>query len=162
MMFSISEFSRILSIEHNLIHTQTEGLSQADTLILPQPGGNCMNWVLGHTLENQVTVLELLGGKSPIDASSLEIYRRESNRLTGTDPHVLTLETLLDGHDRLHAAVIARLGEMNDADFTREIIHAERTVTLGWRILFLNFHYNYHIGQLELLRQLAGRIEKLI
>lgn len=34
-MFTIPDFIRLLSIEHNLIHTQTEGLTQVDTLIQP-------------------------------------------------------------------------------------------------------------------------------
>jgi len=51
---------------------------------------------------------------------------------------------------------------MSDADFTREIEFRGRTITVGWRVLFLNFHFTYHVGQLELLRQLAGRSEKLI
>jgi hypothetical protein len=161
-MFSISDFIRIISIEHNLIQTQTEGLSQSDTLIEPQPGGNCMNWVLGHLLENQITLLGLLGGKSPIDPAGLEIYRRDSQRLMGTEPGILPLEYLLASHDSMHSALVARLGEMDDADFEQEIQHGERTVTLGWRVLFLNFHFTYHVGQLELLRQLAGRTEKLI
>jgi hypothetical protein len=161
-MFNISDFIRILSIEYNLIQTQTEGLSQSDTLIDPQPGGNCMNWVLGHLLENQITLLGLLGGESPIDPTGLEIYRRDSQRLIGTEDGILPLEYLLASHDNLHSALVTRLGEMNDADFAQEIQHGERTVTLGWRVLFLNFHFTYHLGQLELLRQLAGRTEKLI
>ncbi len=161
-MFSISDFIRILSIENDLIQTQTEGLSQSDTLIEPQPGGNCMNWVLGHLLDNQITLLGLLGGESPVTPEGLEIYRRDSQRLGGSEPGILSLEYLLASHDSMHTAMLARLGEMSDADFTKEIQHGERTVTLGWRVLFLNFHFTYHVGQLELLRQLAGRTEKLI
>jgi hypothetical protein len=161
-MFTIQDFTRLLSIEHNLIHTQTEGLIQADTLIQPQPSGNCMNWVLGHTLDNQITLLTLLGKESPVDPAILERYRRDSEPVTGDGPGVMTLERLVDGHDQVQAAVLARLGEMSYADFDREIEFRGRSVTVGWRVLFLNFHFTYHIGQLELLRQMAGRNEKLI
>ena len=79
-MFSTQEFIRILSIEQNVVQMQTKELTQADTLIQPQPGGNCMNWVLGHLLDNQITVLELLGGESPVSQSELAAYQRESAR----------------------------------------------------------------------------------
>jgi hypothetical protein len=161
-MITIQDFIRLLSIEHNMIHTQTEGLTQADTLIQPQPSGNCMNWVLGHLLDNQSTLLTLLGKESPVDSVLVERYLRDSDPVTGEGPGVLTLERLLDGLDRIQAALIARLGEMSDADFIREIEFHGRSVSVGWRVVFLNFHFTYHVGQLELLRQLAGRPEKLI
>jgi hypothetical protein len=161
-MITIQDFIRLLSIEHNMIHTQTEGLTQADTLIQPKPSGNCMNWVLGHLLDNQITLLTLLGKESPVDPVLLERYLRDSEPVTGEGPRVLTLERLLDGLDRVQVALIARLCEMSDADFSREIEFRGRTITVGWRVLFLNFHFTYHVGQLELLRQLAGRSEKLI
>jgi hypothetical protein len=161
-MFTIQDFTRLLSIEYNLIHTQTEGLTQADTLIQPQPSGNCMNWVLGHMLDNQITLLPVLGKESPVAPAALERYRRDSDPVTGEGPGVLPLEKLLEGHDQVQAALIARLGEMSEADFTQEIEFRGRTVTVGWRVLFLNFHFTNHLGPLELLRQLAGRTEKLI
>jgi hypothetical protein len=162
MITTIQDFIRLLSIEHNMIRTQTEGLTQTDTLIQPQPSGNCMNWVLGHLLDNQITLLTLLGKETPVDPVLLERYLRDSEPVTGDGPGVLTLERLLDGLDRVQAALIARLGEISDADFIREIEFRGRTITIGWRVLFLNFHFTYHVGQLELLRQLAGRSEKLI
>lgn len=161
-MITISDFKRILKIENNLIHEQTNGLTQADTFIQPQPSGNCMNWVLGHTLDNQITVLNLLGGQPPLEPTSVERYRRESNPVQAEGEGVLSLAQLLDGHDQVFAALSVRLGEMNEDDFLREIQLGERRMTVGWRVLFLHFHYTYHIGQLELLRQLAGKTDKII
>jgi hypothetical protein len=161
-MIHVTDFIKMLSIENSLIQTQTAGLNQADTLIQPAPSGNCMNWVLGHTLENQIELLTTLGGESPLAGATLAVYGRESEPVRADGPGVLPLETLLDGHARLHAALAARLAEMTDADFDREVRLGERVMSLGWRVFFLHFHYTYHIGQLELLRQLAGKTEKLI
>jgi hypothetical protein len=161
-MLSPQDFIRLLTIENNLIHDQTAGLTQADTLIQPQPSGNCMNWVLGHLLESQATMLTVLGGSLPIDPAPLAFYKRESDPIASNGPGVLPLERLLEGLDAVHAAIIARLAEMDPTDFAREIVQGERKTTVGWRFLFLHFHYTYHIGQLELLRQLAGRSEKIV
>lgn len=161
-MISIGDFSKMLTIESNLIKAQTAGLAQADTLIQPSPGGNCMNWVLGHTLESLLEMLELLGGEAPLDRLALSTYRRESEPVRGDGPGVWTLEALLDGHARVQAALAARLSQMSEADFAAEVRFGERVMTLGWRAFFLHFHHTYHVGQLEMLRQLAGRTEKII
>jgi hypothetical protein len=161
-MITISDLNKMLSIEHELIHDQTNGLSHADTLIQPQPGGNCMNWVLGHLLESQVSMLKALDGNSPVDPVTLARYKRESAPITADGEDVLSLEDLLVGHDKVYAAIAARLTEMSEADFDVEIQQGERKVLRGWRVFFLHFHYTYHIGQLEQLRQLAGKTEKVI
>jgi hypothetical protein len=161
-MLTTQDFIRLFTIENNLILSQTEGLTHADTLIQPQPSGNCMNWVLGHILESQVTMLTVLGGISPIDPAGLAVYKRESEPITTDQPWVLPLERLLEQINAVHAALVARLAEMSDTDFSREIQQGERKFTLGWRFLFLHFHYTYHVGQLELLRQLAGRSDKIV
>jgi hypothetical protein len=161
-MLSPQDFIRLFTIENNLIKTQTEGLTHTDTLIQPQPSGNCMNWVLGHVLESQITMLTVLGGNSPIDPAELVIYKRESEPITGDRPGVHQLEWLLIGIDAVHNALVARLADMPESDFVQEIQQGERKFTVGWRFLFLHFHYTYHVGQLELLRQLAGHTEKLV
>jgi hypothetical protein len=161
-MIPISDFRKLLSMELEIIKEQTKGLTQADTLTQPQSGGNCMNWVLGHLLENQVLVLEILGGNCPIEKSSLSRYTRESEPITSQSEGILELETLLNWHEQVHAALKSRLGQMTDTDFDQEIMLWDKKATLGWRVFFLHFHYTYHIGQLEFLRNLAGHTEKVI
>ncbi len=161
-MITIPELSRMLSIENEIIHDQTGGLTQADTLVQPRPSGNCMNWVLGHLLESQISLLAALGGESPFDPARLTRYERESQPILGEEPGVLPLDQLLAGHDAVFAAIDARLGELSEADFEEEIQIRDRPVKRGWRVFFLHFHYTYHIGQLEFLRQLAGKTDKII
>jgi hypothetical protein len=35
-------------------------------------------------------------------------------------------------------------------------------ITLGNRLFFIYYHETYHVGQTELLRQLAGKNDKII
>ncbi|MCZ7553783.1 MAG: DinB family protein [Anaerolineales bacterium] len=161
-MLSQKDFIRLLNIEINLIKMQTEGLELEDALIQPQPSGNCMNWVLGHLLENQIEQLELLGAESPVERSLLTVYQRDSEPLVGECPEAWQLPELVAGLEEMHSALVARLGQMSAADFEREVIYRDKSMTVGWRFLFNLFHYTYHLGQLEQLRQLAGRTEKLI
>jgi uncharacterized damage-inducible protein DinB len=161
-MIKIPDLKRMLKMENSLIHEQTNGLSQEDSLVQPPSGGNCMNWVLGHLLDNQITLLNLLGGQPPFDPARLERYRRESDPIRAQEEGVLELNQLLTDHDQVLVAISTRLGEMSETDFDQEILQGERRVTVGWRLFFLHFHYTYHLGQLELLRQMAGKTEKII
>jgi hypothetical protein len=161
-MLTTQDFIQLYAIEQGIIERQTAGLTQADTLIQPQPSGNCMNWVLGHLLETQLGVLALLGQAAPIDLAEVAIYRRESEPIRGNQAGVLSLERLLEHHRTVTTLIGARLAEMSDADFATVITRGERTMTVGYRLFFLHFHYSYHVGQLELLRQLAGKIDKVI
>jgi len=161
-MITTKDFMQIICLENDMIHAQTADLSHADTLIQPVSGGNCMNWVLGHLLETRLTLLEALGGEPPLDPAKVMRYRRDSEPVRCDGPGVLSLESLLNDHDLVHTAVMAQLLMMDEADFDTENQVGERQVTRGWRVFFLQFHSNYHIGQLEQLRQLAGRTEKVV
>ena len=161
-MISSADLRKILSMEQSILEEQTQGLTQADTLLQPQPGGNCMNWVLGHLLDNQVLMLETLGGESPVEKSMLSRYSRGSQPVKGEEAGLLDLVELLESHAKVNAALLARLEQLNEEDFEREITVYERQTTVGWRVFFLHFHYTYHIGQLEFLRNLAGKTEKVI
>jgi hypothetical protein len=161
-MIPISDFIRLLKIENELIHQQTEGLSQADTLIQPQPTGNCMNWVLGHLLDTQVEMLSILREARVGSDPELKRYTRGSAPITTESGGILSLADLICGLDDTHGEIVKRLEEMNEVDFEQEIRIGERVRQRGWQVFFLHFHYTYHIGQLEQLRQLAGHSEQII
>lgn len=162
-MINIKDLTVLLSIINDFMKQQTAGLTHADALIQPQPSGNCMNWVLGHMLANQVLLVKLLDAEVPFDEAELDHYAYGSEPITCDGPGVLPLERLLEYHERIYQAIMARLNEMTEADFDREIPQEDgRSFPLHWCVFFRQFHLTYHLGQLEQLRQLAGRTEKII
>lgn len=161
-MIPISDFVRLLKIENELIHQQTDGLTQAETLIQPQPSGNCMNWVLGHLLDTQLEMLSVLGGNPPAGLDAIRRYTRGSEPVARPGPDVFELTDLLAGLDAAHQAILLRLESMTEADFEQDVQVGERIRKRGWQVFFLHFHYTYHVGQLEQLRQLAGHGEQII
>ena len=161
-MITIRDLQRILEMENEIIHDQTAGLSQADSLLQPQPGGNCLNWVVGHLLTNQLEVIDAIGGTPPFDSDILAIYERNSEPIRGDEERILALNTMVSMHDQIHQVINDILNKMMEDDFENEIQIGERKMKLGWRVFFLHFHYTYHIGQLEFLRQMAGKLDKII
>jgi hypothetical protein len=161
-MLTPKDFIPLYKIENDLILKQVADLSQADTLIQPQPSGNCMNWVLGHMLENRIAALTLIGGTSPFDSQELAHYRHGSEPIKGEEAGVLDFSRLVEGLNAVNSAMAQQLEGMDPANFEREVQMFGRTVTLGWRYLFFNHDFSYHMGQLELLRQMAGHTEKIL
>ena len=43
-----------------VVRLNVEGISHEDSLIQPQPAGNCLNWVIGHLVVAYQLVLPLL------------------------------------------------------------------------------------------------------
>ncbi len=162
-MITISEYARILEGEQDIIHMQTEGLGDSDLLVQPPYGGNCMEWVLGHIADGLKTILRVLDALPPEHLPDLSRYQRGSEPILGPEPGLLGREGLINALDMLHAAVQTRLAEMEDAAFDEDIIiFGEQSYRRGWWALFFLFHHSYHVGQLEVLRNIAGKTEKLI
>lgn len=138
-----------------IIHAQCEGLSHEDSLLQPPFAANCLNWTVGHLVMHRHKVLSLVGADHDID--DYERYDRESDPVSADGPGVRTLADLLDGLDASQTRLATALAA---ADM--DAAHDERFPTVGDRVRFYYFHDTYHTGQVELLRALAGRNDKVI
>jgi len=144
-----------------IIKRQTDGLTHADSLIQLPFRGNCLNWVIGHIAVNRDNILNVLG-QPPLSGAEGVRYKRGSEALAEADEAALPLEELLAWLDRAQERISATLTQMDEAAMSREMPAGERTATVGQRAFFLYFHETYHVGQTEMLRQLAGKNDKVI
>jgi len=148
--------------ELEILQSQMEGLTQKESLIQPQPGGNCLNWVLGHLAVNLVEIIEVLEGELPEVLPELNRYRIGTEPIRGEEEGVLPLKDLITSYALLTNHIIDRLGQMSDDDFDEEIDFWQGKSRRGYVAFFYFFHNTYHLGQLEFLRNLAGKTEKII
>lgn len=161
-MISTQHLCNAFALNLNIIKQQTNGLTYEDSLLQPQPRGNCLNWVLGHILANQNRVLKLLDEELPIDEAEVARYQSETDPITCEASDVIKLTRLLDALDEGQKRVAAGLARITQEELAREIQVGQRTMTIGQRLFGLYFHQTYHTGQTELLRQLAGANDKVI
>jgi uncharacterized damage-inducible protein DinB len=143
-----------------IIAKQTEGLTHADSLLQLPFRGNCLNWVLGHILVYRDKVLELLGETPILSDSQPQLYRRGSEALTDGEAAV-PLEKLLEALKQSGERLVAALGNVT-AGRLEAIADEENQRSVGERIEFMQWHETYHVGQLEILRQLAGKNDAII
>ncbi len=144
-----------------IVEMQAKGLTHADSLRQPPFRGNCLNWVLGHLAGNRDRILQALGAE-PAAGAAVARYERESEPVTEDGPGVLPLEELLRLLAASQAPLAAALNQATPADLAREVPLGQRTLPAGELVFFYYFHETYHVGQTELLRQLAGVNDKVI
>jgi hypothetical protein len=131
----------------------TAGLTHEDSLIQPPFPGNCFNWVLGHIVVARTNVLYPLGERSTWDRDRLMRYVPGSPPITGDD-RAIRLEAILAELDRTQGQIVAALGRATPESLAAPVGDGDKT--LGMEIHGYAIHEAGHVGQLELLRRLAG------
>lgn len=144
------------SLERNtqIVGMHAAGLTHADSLLQPQPRGNCFNWVVGHIASNREGMLAALGAESAFPGDAAKRYARGSAPVLGDGADVIPFADLLAGFEKqqllLEAALAAATVEALNQPSNME------GMSIIELIQFLTWHETYHLGQLDQLRQLSG------
>jgi len=144
---------------HRVVKLNVDGLTQDESLIQPQPGGNCLNWVIGHLLWVYDQMLPMVGQSPVLGTDTLKRYAR------GT-PHIQNPAEALD-LARLMAAwdEAAQRMEAGLESLTPEALDQPAPLsptnnpneTVSSLLASVFFHQAYHAGQTGLLRRMAGK-----
>ena len=140
------------------VRANLAGIGHDESLVSPEPAGNCVTWVLGHLLHYLEGLLTALGQSPTLGQEGLARYARGSEPLSdgsGALPLEELLENWQSSTDRLRQ-VLETLDE-EQFSMTRDFTGSGRETTLDGHVAFALFHLAYHAGQLGLLRRLLGR-----
>lgn len=154
--------SMIPVLERNqwVILEQAKGLGHADSVLQLPFRGNCLNWVVGHIVAHRDKMLVALDEKPILNQDEAEVYARGSEPVTGMETAV-SFDRLREALDQSKDALVAGL-ETASPELLRRIHNPERELDVGDWVVFLVWHETYHVGQLEILRQLAGTDDAVI
>ncbi len=135
------------------------GLTHQDSLVEPQPGGNRLNWIVGHLLWAYHEVMPLLGQEPVMDPALLKRYARGARPLTDpaqaldfqqmVDAWQVAVERVDAGLAKLAPEVLDRPAPSSPAGNPDETIRTLLTTMM--------FHQAYHAGQTAVLRRIAGK-----
>lgn len=149
----IQYINRIEYVDRS-IKTKIEGLTHADSMKqLPFPG-NCMNWNIGHIMVYRDEYLGVIDGVSVPDAAEFAIYGGGSEPLTDITK-AMPLETLIERLDASseHLKTVFQSMAPEKLNEPRESWAGK---TLDDHLHFyVVVHEAYHLGLLEILRELA-------
>ncbi|MFC1572188.1 DinB family protein [Candidatus Eisenbacteria bacterium] len=144
--------ARLFGINAQVIEANTEGMTDEESLLQPVPGGNCANWVLGHIVATRNSVMKLIGEDPVWNEEQASVYRRGADPLTDA-ARATSFKQMLNDMRASQQKLTKRLGEMSGD----ELAAAAEDDTVAGQLAILHFHEAYHIGQLGLIRRLAGK-----
>jgi hypothetical protein len=134
------------------------GMTHTESLQSPDPGGNCLNWVVGHLDWINERMLGVLGQPPVLGEAAFARYRRGTSELHD-DAEALPFEKLLSAWDEQWAGIEAGLAALPAEQLDTPAPWSPRNKadeTVGSLLTALLFHQAYHTGQTGLLRRLAG------
>ncbi|MFN2189367.1 MAG: DinB family protein [Candidatus Promineifilaceae bacterium] len=142
---------------HWLIGVLIKGLSNEDSLVQPPYEGNCLNWVMGHIIAGRHTAMKLIGAESVWGQQELALYK------TGSEPVVrgeqaVPLENLISDLNQTQERIAEALAGMGEAELLQEGETDRGVKPIAEHLSGLHWHETYHVGQLELLRDLAKSV----
>jgi uncharacterized damage-inducible protein DinB len=153
--------TRLFNNNHQILLQQVKDITQEESLLQPPFRGNCLNWVVGHILGVYGECLEVMGMTGTQNEAEVKTYGYGSEALTdcakaGELPELL--HRLDEGLER----ITLQLASMSAGELEREVTIWLGPVSLIEALFVMQWHASYHTGQLELLRQLAGKNDKVI
>jgi uncharacterized damage-inducible protein DinB len=155
-----ADLAKMYEFSYAAINRNLDGLSHEESLRAPQlNGGNCLNWVLGHTITARNTVLKLIGGNAVFTGEKVALYQRGSTPAEAEK--YLDLATLRGFLDDSQQQLIPALSLLSEEALAQSVPEAYRrpplTGSIGDALIRLHYHEGYHNGQMGLLRRIAGR-----
>lgn len=148
----------LFAINDNVFQVNCEGVTHADSLIRPEAGGNCFNWITGHLIGSRRAILGFLGHDWTLPDGFRDVYGRGAS---GADIELfLSFDQLRElwqeSQGLLSTAIETQTAESWLENVTWEPPFDKPEIREK-RVHFFHFHESYHLGQLGLLRRLIGK-----
>jgi len=147
----------------SLVVAHAAGLTHEDSLMQSPYNVNCFNFVVGHIITSRNALFRNIDGEALWSTEDgLERYRREADPIKEDGPGVWKLPDLLTALAESQAKIQERLAAATPEYLDEEIEVEGRSASRNARILFAYFHDTYHTGQVDILRQMSGKSDKVI
>ena len=163
-MIDASGLNMILQRNFGVIQRQIKDITHEQSLMQPPFRGNCMNWVLGHLVMSRQRILIMTNQPTVWTQEQCNRYERGSEPIVD-DSEALPFDKiaadLLTSQQRILAWLENAKPEDLDVEIIPHNIPADAAPIWDW-MEFLLWHEAYHLGNLELQRQLAGMNDRVI
>jgi len=151
----------LLQLNHGVIHQQLKDITHAESLLQLPFQGNCMNWVVAHILTARQDWLEMLDLPGILTEAEQKAYGYGSEPVTCAE-QAIDLDTLVKRLDESLVTIVSKLENITQAELDREVEIWRGKLPLAQALSFFQWHETYHTGQLEQLRQLAGKNDHVV
>ncbi len=148
------------SYTYAVLRMNVDGIEHPESLESPQPGGNCLNWVVGHVVATRNKLLtEVLGLPAIFPAEAIKTYNRGAPALKD-GAAALPLGELMAIFEASQEPLRQGLRQVSDERLAEPAPFSPGNnpkETVGSLLAGLAFHEAYHVGQAGILRRLLGK-----
>lgn len=130
-------------------------LTHADSLAQATQGGSSIHWIVGHLLATRNATLRLLG-ESPIWSDEEAAAFARGTRAPGPGEARMPFDRMLADVRRSSEQIRAGLDRVRDEELAAPLGQGKEG-TVGDQLVGLLYHEGYHLGQVGILRRIAGR-----
>ncbi len=137
-----------------------DDLSDADLMLRPGVGCNHIAWQLGHLIASENQLLEAVAPGAGIELPAGFAEKHGKERKDDDDPaHFCTKQEYLDLFEKMHAATLAAIAKMSDADLDKPAPeHFQKMFpTAGHVVILIATHGLMHAGQFVPVRRSLGK-----
>jgi len=156
-----NDLASMFEFSYFAINRNLSDLTHEDSVFIPAPSGNCINWVLGHIVSARGMMLLLTGAGTPVlSEAEAAVFQRGSAAMKSGDQGVdfARLKSALEeSQKQLLPALQALSDEALASPVPEKFKRPPLAGTLGQAFVTMNYHEGYHNGQIGLLRRLAGK-----
>jgi uncharacterized damage-inducible protein DinB len=135
------------------------GISHEESLINPQPGGSCLNWIVGHLTRTRNGALGMLGQKPLFPMADLDAYD-DNGGVPFRPEKAMQFDELKRRFKALQEPLVNGLNRMSPDAMDQPAPFSPTgnpKETIGTLLASLAFHEAYHVGQSGILRRVIGR-----
>lgn len=134
--------------------------SDADMLVRPCPGANHPTWQIGHVINSEWSMLNMLkpGSAPELPAGFAEKFKKETAK--NDDPNFFpTKAELLEIFSKVRAATIAWASSLSPADLQKPTPEKMKSwaPTTAHLVAMIPAHVMMHVGQFQVSRRKLGK-----
>lgn len=134
-------------------------VTHEESLIQPQPAGNCLNWILAHQVAIRCHFIEGFGGIPVWSKADIKKYDRHEPPIA--DPaEAKPLSEIWKALDDTLGAITKIVSELTPQQLKEKAPFSpvnNPDETIGSLLAAFAFHDAYHAGQTGVLRRLIGK-----
>ena len=140
-----TDLARMYEFSYAALNRNLIDLNHEDTVVLPDGGGNCLNWVLGHVVAARSMVLMLAGATPTLTGEGMAVYQRGSHP-EGTDGFA-DLGKLRAMFDETQKQLVPTLAALSEEALNSSVPEQHRrpplTGSIGDALIRLHYHEGY-------------------
>ena len=137
-----------------------EDLSDADLMQRPGAGCNHIAWQLGHLIASEAQLLQSIAPTAQVELPEGFADKHSKAQCENDNPaDFYSKQEYLDLFEKVHAATVAEIGKLSDADLDRPAPEAFRSMfpTVGHMVILIATHGLMHAGQFVPVRRKLGK-----